>query len=483
MSSASDSAPPPVTAPLDHHERQITRSFFTLGAGELMARVIGFGATVFAARQLGAEAYGIIGFAMTLMLYAAMIADLGMEQYGPREVTDRKGSIDTLVSSILLVRFAFSSALALVLAAVGLLVLTEPEGSTVALYSLALLAVGANAKWVHVGLDRSGTASTARLIAESVKLLAVVSLVRGPADFYVVPLAHVAGDSLGALWMLVAMRAAGVRPRFVIDRTLTTTALAHARPLLLTGVLGMLLYNADVVMLRIFRDRTEVGLYIVAYTLLNFLGVLGGVITLSVLPTLRRLRDDLRRRDDIYFTAMARALAAGLPIAVGGALLATPLIELVFGPAYQRSASALSILIWTFPLLLLRSVEQGALIAHGRQDRVMHITAIAAALNVGFNLIAVPRFGMLGAAATTLIAEIVRYLLARRFAALATFPRISMGRLWRPVLACMVMAVAVRLLGPLHALLSVSIGAAVYVIVLVATGAIAYANGRVELRM
>src|SRR5512134_3957090 len=100
MSSASDSAPPTVTAPLDQHERQITRSFFTLGAGELVARVIGFGATVFAARQLGAEAYGIIGFAMTLMLYAAMIADLGMEQYGPREVTDRKGSIDTLVSSI-----------------------------------------------------------------------------------------------------------------------------------------------------------------------------------------------------------------------------------------------------------------------------------------------------------------------------------------------------------------------------------------------
>ena len=48
---------------------------------------------------------------------------------------------------------------------------------------------------------------------------------------------------------------------------------------------------------------------------------------------------------------------------------------------------------------------------------------------------------------------------------------------------CIVMASAVRLLGPLHALLSVSIGAAVYVIVLVVTGAITYANGRVELRM
>ncbi|HEY0305630.1 MAG TPA: flippase, partial [Longimicrobiales bacterium] len=475
MSSASDSAPPTVSVPLDHHERQITRNFFTLGSGELIARIIGFGATILAAHRLGPESYGIIGFAMTLMLYAATIADLGMEQYGPREVTDRKGDVDTLVSSVLLVRFAFSAALAAVLAIIGLLFLTEPEGSAVAVYSVALLAVGANVKWVHVGLDRTGTASTARLLAESVKLIAVVTFVREPSDFYIVPLAHVAGDMLGALLMLLALRRAGLHLRFEINRELVKTVLTHSRPLLATAVLGMLIYNADVVMLRIFRDRTEVGLYLVAYTLLNFLGVLGGVITLSVLPTLRRLRDDVRQRNDIYFTAMARALAAGLPVAVGGALLAAPLIDLVFGAQYHASADGLKILIWTFPLLLLRSVEQGALIAQGRQGRVMQTTGAAAFVNISLNLIAIPLLGIVGAAATTLTAEIVRYFLARRFAAQATFPHVAPGRLWRPVIASAVMAAVVFLLGPVHAIVAVAIGAAVYVTVLVVTGGIAYA--------
>ena len=472
-----------MTDPSDHHERQITRSFLTLGSGELIARIIGFGATAYAARQLGAESYGIIGFAMTLMLYAAMVADLGMEQYGPREVTDRKDSIDALVSSILLIRFAFSAVLALILAAVGLIFLTEPEGSAVATYSIALLAVGASAKWVHVGLDRTGTASTARLIAESVKLMAVLALVRAPSDFYIVPLAHVAGDTLGALWMLVALRRAGVRPQPRIDRTLASTVLAHSRPLLLTGILGMLLYNADVVMLRIFRDRADVGLYLVAYTLLNFLGVLGGVITLSVLPTLRRLRDDVARRNDIYFTAMARALGAGLPVAIGCALLAPQLIALVFGPAFNASAGALRVLIWTFPLLLLRSVEQGALIAQGRQDRVMKVTAIAAGVNVGLNLVAVPLFGILGAAGTTLIAEMVRFLYARHFAARATFPHVPVTRLWRPLFASAAMTLVVLLAGSMHVLISVVAGGATYIIVLMLTGGIVYAAGRVELRI
>jgi O-antigen/teichoic acid export membrane protein len=483
MSSGSDPDLATLRAPLEQHQLQVTRNFFTLGAGELIARIIGFGATIYAARQLGASAYGIIGFSMTLMLYAAMIADLGMEQYGPREVTDRKGSLDKLVSSVLLVRFAFSALLAAVLALIGLLFLTEPEGRAVAVYSIALLAVGANAKWVHVGLDRTGTASAARLLAETIKLIAVLALVRGPDDFFVVPLAHVTGDGIGALWMLLTLRRAGVRPRLQIDGTVVKAVFTHSRPLLLTGVLGMLLYNADVVMLRIFRDRTEVGLYLVAYTLLNFLGVLGGVITLSVLPTLRRLRNDVAHRDPIYFTAMARALAAGLPVAVGGALLAAPLIDLVFGAAYHASAAPLKILIWTFPLLLLRSVEQGALIAEGRQDRVMHITAAAAAINVSFNLVAVPLFGMPGAAATTLTAEVVRYLLARRFADQAGYPLISLLRLWRPALATAVMAAVVLMVSAAHALIIVSLGAAVYVTALAVTGGITYANGRVELRI
>jgi len=102
VSSASESAPPAGNLPLEHHERQITRNFLSLGSGELVARIIGFGATVFAAQRLGPESYGIIGFAMTLMLYAAMVADLGMEQYGPREVTDRKGDVDALAATVLL---------------------------------------------------------------------------------------------------------------------------------------------------------------------------------------------------------------------------------------------------------------------------------------------------------------------------------------------------------------------------------------------
>ena len=95
------------------------------------------------ARQLGVEAYGVIGFAFALMLYASAVADLGLEQLGPREVADRDGPLEPLVSSILLARFGVSAGMAGILAVAGLVFLTQPEGSVLAIYGLALLAVGA----------------------------------------------------------------------------------------------------------------------------------------------------------------------------------------------------------------------------------------------------------------------------------------------------------------------------------------------------
>ena len=41
----------------------VTRNFVALGVGELAARVVSFLTVVYIARTLGAEAYGIVGFA------------------------------------------------------------------------------------------------------------------------------------------------------------------------------------------------------------------------------------------------------------------------------------------------------------------------------------------------------------------------------------------------------------------------------------
>src|SRR5690606_41519097 len=57
----------------------------------------------------GVEAYGVLGFAFALMLYAFQFADLGLEQLGPREVADHRDALEPLISSVLITRFAASA--------------------------------------------------------------------------------------------------------------------------------------------------------------------------------------------------------------------------------------------------------------------------------------------------------------------------------------------------------------------------------------
>src|SRR5688572_5627148 len=101
MPSTAGTDEPGVTpSTLQAHEGHIARSIMTLSAGELLARVIGFLATIYVARQLGVEAYGVLGFAFALMLYAFQFADLGLEQLGPREVADHRDALEPLISSV-----------------------------------------------------------------------------------------------------------------------------------------------------------------------------------------------------------------------------------------------------------------------------------------------------------------------------------------------------------------------------------------------
>ena len=68
--------------------RRVSRNVLTLSVGELLSRLVGFGATIYVARQLGVREYGIIGFGFAVLLYLTAVADGGLEHTGPREVAE-----------------------------------------------------------------------------------------------------------------------------------------------------------------------------------------------------------------------------------------------------------------------------------------------------------------------------------------------------------------------------------------------------------
>ncbi len=461
----------------DRHEQTVQRNFFALGAGEAIARLIAFAATVYLARTLGPGAYGIIGLATAVLLYFTYMADCGIETLGVREIAADHTRAGTVAPAVLALRLGVAAALVLLLAGAGLLFLPQPDGAVLAVYGLTLLGVGANTRWIHLGLEDAPRVAMARIAGESTMVLLVILMVRSAGDLARVPLAQFTGDMLMVLLLAFWLRQRGIPLPLRWDRAAAGPVLRRAFPLVLHALLGLMIYNSDLIFLRAFWTPADVGQYVAAYTLISFLLNLGIAYSQSLLPTLTRLAPEPVRQKALYQTSMAQVFAAAFPVAAGGFLLAPGIIRFVFGPGYDPSTTALQVLIWTVPVAFYRNVPQMALIAAGRQDRVLRITFVSAMLNLLLNILVIPRYGMVGAALATLGTESFRTLLALAFARAEGFGFPHFSRLWRTLLAGSGMAVVLYVSGFTGLWTGVAVGGLVYLGLLTLAGGIRFRRG------
>jgi len=457
--------------------RIVARNFLILGSGEFIGRGISSLALIYVARRLGVESFGLVGFAASIILYLAAIADGGIESLGPREIAEDRGCITSMVPSVIMARMVVSAALTLGVAIVGLLVLTHPEGVVLATYGLTLLAVSASTRWVHIGLESTCIVAVTRTVSEVLKVSLVLAFVTVPADVAFVPVSQFFGDTLTALLLALWLHHRGFTVPIRLNLAVVRPVFARSWPLMLTTLLGLSIYNLDLVFLKFFHDTSQVGYYHAAYVLISFIGILGNTTRLSLLPTLVRLRGNQLRQQELFQATTAAMFAVGFPIAVGGYLLAPQMIELVFGIDYEASSVVLQLLVWSIPVLFLRSVFQAALVARGLQDRVLRMTCWAALLNVLANLVMIPRYGMYGAAVATVTVEVVRMLIAKSYAYKGGFPLASFTRFWRTIVATAAMGGTLLVTWPSSLWIAVGTGAGAYFSTLTLVGGIQLRRG------
>lgn len=457
----------------------IGRSVLTLGAGETLSRVVGFAAAIVLARRLGPAGYGVIALAQAVTLYCAYVADMGVHTLGVRDVAARPAEVDVRVPSLVAGRLVVAVLLAIVVGVAGLAALPQPEGAVLAVYALTLLFVALNTRWALLGLERPAPVALARLAGEGLLLVLVLAFVRETGHLARTPLFQVAGDGLAALALLLVLRRAGQRLRLVVDRGLVRETFGRAWPLVLHSLLGLVIYNSDLVVLRAVRESAAVGLYSAAYALVSFLANLGVAYGLALLPPFTREREGLGAGvSPLYNHAVVAAAALALPAAAGTTFIARDIITLVFGHGYATAATALVVLIWSVPLGFVRTVAQTALIARGRQDLVLRTTSAAAVANVALNVVVIPLFGMVGAAAVTVATEALRTALTFAMARRDGVVTGGVGRLWKALAATGAMVALLAAAPGWPVLARVALGALAFTGALAALGGVRYRPGR-----
>jgi len=443
-------------------ERGIGARFAALGGGEALARLASFGATVYLARTLGPTLFGSIALATAVLLYLTQLADAGVELVGVPLVARARDRVDDVVAPVFGARLLFAIALTAVTIPLSLLVLPRPDSVLLATYALTLPLAAASARWVHLGLERTGWIAIARTLGELLTLALVVVLVRDAAGLGFVPLATFAGQALVTVLLIVSLRRLGLSIPVSFDWQAARPTFERSRHLVAFTLLGLVLFNFNLVLIGVVRGRAEAGLYSAAYTLIAFGANLIVAFAHTVMPTLARLDADSAARDQVFQRSVMQAFAVALPAGVGAALIADQIIVTIFGTAFGGAVPALRILAWYLPLAAVRELPVVALIAAGQERALLRVNALTAIANVVLALIAVPVLGLVGAAGATALSEVIRLWLAASAAGRAGYPAVALRPLLAPAAAAIGMAALMLLVRPTALWTAIPLGALGY---------------------
>jgi PST family polysaccharide transporter len=221
--------------------------------------------------------------------------------------------------------------------------------------------------------------------------------------------------------------------------------LAEGLPLLLAALGVMIYMRSDVIMLGKMAGYQIAGIYAAASQISEACALLPVALMPALFPVLVRWRRSdaqfyKRKLERLFFVAVATGLVFSLGLTFG----ASTIINLLFGANYLPAATILTVHGWTLVFIFIGITQSGYDVTEGLTWFATSRTFAGASLNVALNLILIPRYGAVGSAFATLIAQIFSAVLLN-----ALHPRT------RPILRMQLMSIlllpALRALSGRHA--------------------------------
>lgn len=381
-------------------ESDFTQKVSATFGTQLLLLLVGFANTVTVTRVLGPAGRGIYAVAVAIGALGVQFSHLGLHVSNTYFVAKERKLLPALIANSLLASLAVGGVVMVVLT---LFAVERPGALPVppAINFLLML-------WIPVALaymlmrnlslavmDVSGY-NRVEIANRSLAFLLALGLIgvgglNATSAFFASLVALVVSSS----WVLRRLKRAAsapLRPSFsLFKRTLGIGVRGYVVCFLSFAVLRI-----DLLMVKYFLGAEPAGYYSVAATLADYILLLPIVVGSILFPKLS-MQSDTNQKFHFAMRVTAITGAALLPLMAIAAVVAAPVIRLLFGAAFMPAASAF---VWLLPgifFLALETVSVQFLNSIGYPKIVIGAWVAATLLNVGLNLWAIPAYGINGA--------------------------------------------------------------------------------------
>lgn len=378
-----------------------------LGIARLATLAALLAVNVAAARALTTEEVGAMGVGQTVGLFAAMVANGGLNistvYFLRRENADRRA----VAGGLMTLGIASATLAALLCLAAAQLVFATVLGTTdwPLLAAAAILGAGIIsfefAGALLLGIDRATSFTTIEIARGMGALLAAVLGLLLLQDAWVV-VAGLAAGYAGAALLGLRQAWPELRPVPRLDAGLARRSLAFGLRGQAGNIFQYLGLRLDLLLVPALLGLHPAGVYFVVVRVAEVVGQIATAAASFLFPGVAGAADRASTAMTERVTRMTLLLV--LLVATVTALLAGPLLSTLFGPPYGEGVWVLVLsLIAIVPLSICRLIASD-LKGRGRPGLASAGSGVMAATIVALDLVLIPTWGLIGAAVASVVA-------------------------------------------------------------------------------
>lgn len=373
---------------------KIKEKAFWIAAGDVAGRGLSFITSIYLARTLGSEFFGLITVAISILGYATWFSDLGLISIGTRETAKEPAKRIYRVKEIFQVKIILGI-LVLILATfvISTIDMGEIEKQVILGYMYSIIPYMALMEWFYAGKQEFGKIAVSKVFNGLVYFLLVVLLVHNMEDVTLVPVLYTVGVSVAA----ISLGTFAIKDKPFV---LPSRGLQIFSDLLKTSsIVGLGKFFAQLVhllpplIIGSILTLHDAGQYGAAFRIVIIAMMIDRIFVNLLLPNLASIWATdkyaaIKRVETVY----KLVTAGGVAIALFFALSAEPIVYILYGAEYYESIPMLQILSVLIAVTFVNSLFSFGLIATNNDKQYFLATCFGGTISA-IVIIAFAAFG------------------------------------------------------------------------------------------
>lgn len=411
----------------------IAKNTFWLFFGQITSRVLRAAIVIYAARVLGASSWGAFSYALGIAAFLTIFSDIGINALITKESSRNPQLKDQYLSTAF-----FTKLVLLIIFVIAVIVLfphlTKIEEAAAIMPILIFVFAFDTLRDLGSAVSRALEKMQIEAGVQVFTNFAIVALgfmfLSVDQTSRALSFAYAAGSGIGLVAIFYTLHRHFRNLLRNFKFSLIKPIILTAWPFGLMGIMGAIMLNTDIIMLGWLRSAEEVGYYSAAQKIIQLLYILPTLVATSIFPVIARM---VMQNAIFVKTTLEKATAIivliSIPITLIGLIFAGPIISLLYGSEYAPAVLTFRILMATILIVYPSTLIGNAIFAYDQQKSFIVFVLMATLSNVGFNFLLIPKFGIEGAAVSTIVTQLLTNVLIwrkmRKINKLSVWPQIK----------------------------------------------------------